>query len=153
MKMPVSIWQFERVLLLSVAVDLFNHASNLRHTSELLSDPVLREVGFGWTAYLIILMSGAGLFTLIWYFIVKRASNAARWTYSTLVVVGSIQLFSKMAVIGEQATLQFVFIGIAVHVLSLYATWLLWRPDCREWFVKGVGKGEVPARHRRRYQD
>lgn len=153
MKKPGSIWQFERLLLLSTMIDLLNHALNLRHTADLLNDPVMREIEFGWSSYMTILISGVGFFAIIWFFVVRKASNVARWTYATLVVFSSLQLFSKLPELYESATLQFLFIGAIGHMLSLYTTWLLFSPNSREWFASGRAGNRSPKRHEHLYRD
>ena len=152
MRKPGSLWQFERVLALATLIELFNQIITLRHAKKVLSDPVLAEIGLGIGTYIGISIAGVGFALLVWFYIVRRASKAARIGFTGLVVLAVFQLATNFSTsLSLPPATQFV--RIASLSVQVYAVWLLYRPDSRAWFAKGIGRAPAPQRHSDRYRD
>ena len=77
---------------------------------------------------------------LLLYFIARRASNVAKWIF---VALTAISLYSLVSGVANPATPKNLLLLVAVlnMALTLYAAWLLFRPDAKAWLAsKDSGK-------------
>jgi|GEM_PF-523172 len=138
---PQSIIWFERLFLASIAVtfvDMFVHPDTFFGTDEMADDAGLIFALLMVVATLIWL----GIEILLWFFIVHRASNLAKWINVILLV---LSLGLTMSSISEYSSSENFFTAVT-HSLLTGATLYLFRPDAALWFrSKGLisdGEGD-----------
>lgn len=152
MSKPVSLWQFERVLALATLIETGTNLANIPYARRVLQD-VAPIPELAWASYLGLLISAVGFGVIIWYFIIKRASNAARIAYSFMVILTIFDIWDKTFHPIIALPWYILALFVIMQCVRMYAVWLLWRPDSREWFAKGIGNAKVPLRHAERYRD
>lgn len=152
MQKPRSLWQFERVLALATVLEIANTLAFASRAREIISESV--EIPpETWSYYLVLMFVSPAFAALVWFFVVKRASNAARIVYSLLVALGAVGIRDRLGIGTGVTPLHVQAVLIMSQSVQIYGIWLLWRPDCRDWFAKGVGNQRVAERHSRKYLD
>lgn len=152
MQKPRSLWQFERVLMLATVMETANTLAFASRARAIIAESAEIPPDT-WSYYLALLVVSPAFACLIWFFVIKRASNAARIVYSALVAIGALGLPDRVATSAVVFPLYTQAILIITTCVLVYGVWLLWRPDSREWFGKGVGTVKVPLRHADRYRE
>lgn len=130
---PPSILWFERLALLSIVpgiVSVYLQWNATLATAE--------RDGFGPGFLIALLALGYGLFLLLLWLVVQRASNVAKWTYVVLSALGFLSLID-VANFGAQGDLLFGLL-LVQYLLSAITLWLLFRADARNWFA-----GRIPV--------
>ena len=152
MQKPQSLWQFERVLMLATVLETANTLAFASRARAIIAESTEIPPDT-WSYYLALLVVTPAFAVLIWFFVVRRASNAARIVYSALVAIGALGLPDRVGTSAEVFPLYTQAILIMTTCVQVYGIWLLWRADSREWFATGIGSRPVPERHRQKYQD
>ena len=129
---PQSIELFEKVYLGAIAVGLVNTFLSWSQVNAMLADPRMQAAGVGSGTLVFGLVVGILIPLLLWYFIARRASSAAKWIYIVLTAVGLFAFLSSLAnplVLKGLVTI----LGAATVALQVYGAWLLFRPDAVAW--------------------
>ncbi len=130
---PASIVNFERVVLLSLALGLIGAYLIWDQTMQTAS-----AAGMGSGTLVTIQAVTIGLYLLLLYFIARKGSPVAKWIYVALAVLGLV-----VGVAGFQQTMQYgtlpLIITIIQYALTLYSLYLLFRPDSKAYFADGRG--------------
>ncbi len=138
--MPKSIERFEQLffarLVLSVIVLIVGWDAQVEiyHQS-----PLAERMGDG------ILFIGPvisyGISLLLWFFIARRGSEAAKWIYVVFFALAALGIVIGLTVhvpgAPEPSAIARVS-GIVGVLLYAASVWFLFRPDTRVWFNKGV---------------
>lgn len=126
---PASIVNFERVVLVSIALGILN-AFLLRDQAAATA----ANQGFGPGFTLAVQAISIAIYLLLIWFISRKASSVAKWIY---VVLGAIGIVFGVA--GYRSTLGFgtlpALITAIQYLLVLASIWLLFRPDAKAWFA------------------
>ena len=134
---PASIANFERVVLLSLAVGVLN--TFLSHDAMVQS---VAAQGFGSGFIIGVQAATIAVMLLLVYFISRKGSPVAKWIY---VILGVLSLIAGVA--GISQTLQLgtlpAILSVVQYVLLLISLWLLFRPDSKAWFADGRGGPET----------
>lgn len=137
---PRSITIFHRLLIAVMVISLVQTAISWTSSQDILqADPATRMFGSWWFLIGVSLIS-YGIYALIWFRIVARASNAARWIFTVLTVLSvvSVPLNLANAVSGLISPLTAILM-LASALVQLAALVCLFLPDARRWFAnKGV---------------
>ena len=135
---PKSIVNFERLVLLYLAVGLLNTYLVWDQTVASLQG---QGAAMGSGTILTIQAITVALYLLLLWFISRKGSPVAKWIY---VVIGALSLV--VGVVGFQQTLSLgtlsLILSIVQYVLLLVTIWLLFRPDAKAWFSDGRGGAE-----------
>lgn len=131
---PRSIILFERVYLTMIALALTHSVIVWDDSVAMLdADPVLSDLG---AAYLLfVLAASMAINLLLWYFVVRRASNVARWILVIFLVINLISVALHVSAGAFPLDLPGVLDALAM-VLYLAATALIFRRDASEWFER-----------------
>jgi hypothetical protein len=125
---PASIVNFERVVLLLIAISLGAAALGWdRSVAE------LERAGIGSGALIGMLAFVTALLLLLMWLIARRGSGAAKWVYVALtliIIATSVPSLSQIARQGAAG----IALNAAYLLLSVVSVWLLFRPDSRGWF-------------------
>ncbi len=116
---PKSVVLFERLLIVSTILGA-------------LDIPLHNDKPFALAMFLIL----TGIF---WFFIVRRASNIARWIFAIALAVGMVRL-PAIYVEARQLGMAAVLLALGVAALRIVGAALLFRKDASEWF-KTKGRG------------
>jgi chromate transport protein ChrA len=142
MQRPVSIVNFERVVLASLALGI---AGTFLARDVMLAEATKQGVGSGFVFGVQAVMIAINL-ALLW-FVARKASPVAKWIYVVLTavftVLGVIGLFNPDSPL---STLSRIIAAVG-YGLSLISIWLLFRPDSNAWFSDGRG-GDEPDPYR-----
>ena len=145
---PRSIQLFEKVYLGGMVLSLVIAAIDWNKVAATIDTPEAKSLGLG-PGFLI----GTLLFNVIaslvlWYFIARRASNAAKWIYIAFSAIGVFFIISSFTDPLVAKGLMLAGNVIAL-LLQLYTVWLLFRPDAVAWLEsKGTnGPGDPTVFH------
>ena len=137
---PPSIVNFERVVLLSLAIGVIN---TLVSYDQMVASVAAQ--GFGSNFVIGVQAVTIAIMLLLLWFISRKGSPVAKWIYVVLSVLGLVS-----AVAGISQTLEFgsisVILSTVQYVLLLISLFLLFRPDSKAWFADGRG-GDADVRH------
>ena len=125
---PRSIVQFERVVLLSIAIAILDSFLSWDRTSAAVSAQGLGD-GFviGAQAFSVV------IYLLLLWFIARKGSFMARGIYVALAVIGLAMGLFSLRQASNYETVSLI-IMIVQLLLSLISIWLLFRPDANAWF-------------------
>ena len=132
MMRPKSIVQFERVYIATIVLGLLNTVLSWNATADQLAavDPMMRQLGPG------VIATGTAISLLVnlvlLYFIARRGSRIAKWIMVVLTVAGILAALPAFMVAPMPPLI--VVITFAMIALSLFAVYLLFRPDAQAWF-------------------
>lgn len=122
---PKSIVQFERVVLLSIAIGIVQSILYWDHATA-----AANARGFGPGVLVGAQLFGIAIYLLLLWFIARKGSFMARGIYVVLTIIGvAMSLFG----LGQVETVPLIF-TIVQALLSLISIWLLFRPDANAWF-------------------
>jgi hypothetical protein len=130
---PASIVNFERVVLLSLAIGVLNTFLNLDEMTASIA-----AQGFGSGFVIGVQAATIAVILLLVYFISRKGSPVAKWIYVVLSVLGLISGLAGMSQTLEMGTVP-VILSVAALILSVISLWLLFRPDSKAWFADGRG--------------
>ena len=127
---PVSILWFERLFLLSLALVLVNSVVQYdAFLAQIRSEPALSAMGSGDGFAIGVIAISLLIPAILWYFIARRASIAAKWMLVALTVFGLPFVNFDPATMFNPARLT----SLVVTGLQLAAIVLLFRADARAW--------------------
>ena len=132
---PGSIVQFERLYLIMVVLGVVNAVMAWdRSVAEIAAQPGLAAAA----PYAMAAVVGFStlLYLLLWYFIARRASRAAKWIYVVLVAISLASVVLQVAG-GRFGIDAAAVVGLAVLALMLWCAALLFRPDSVRWLAAG----------------
>lgn len=128
---PASIVTFERIIILVILLGFV--------TTALTWDGAVamaRRQGIGESLLIALGALSLAINLLLLWLIARRRSAAAKWIFILLSAGGL-----AMALIGAGAIaslpLPLIMLNVVQWLLTLYAIWLLFRPDSRGWFGGG----------------
>jgi hypothetical protein len=128
---------FERLFLASLAVSLVSFFYNFNGMmQDLETQPGLSELGIGSGFLVGSMVVGLVVYLLLWFFIARKASNAAKWILVALLALSFISVPGMVLASWDFG----VVLAIAVYALEVAAAVYLFRPDAVAWL-----KGEARA--------
>lgn len=134
---PTSIVNFERLYLGAIALGVINSFLSWDRSLALLRAQPTVQFGPG---FLIATATiGVAIQLLLWFFIARRGSVAAKWIFIVLVAIGLLALtlsFVRNPTIGGVTGI----LGLVTYALQIAAALMLFRPDARAWL--GGGRGQ-----------
>lgn len=138
---PPSIVRFERLYLASFAVALAGWAFSWQSTADRLAiDP--KTAAYGWLLPAALLLS-CTITLLLWYFVARRASLAAKWVVTILTGLAVVRFaINLMVVVRGTVPLVATLLSTAIVALSVAATLYLFKDDARLWFGEDMMAGE-----------
>jgi hypothetical protein len=132
---------FDRLYLTALLLGIVGGVLNWQATSAFLANnPAIEALGTGLVYGIVVgsVVVGLGINLLLWYFISRRASNAARWIWVVLLVVG---LPGTVRTVSGATGMVLPLAGRGILIinvlLQLAAAAMLFRPDARAWFASG----------------
>ena len=126
---PISIVNFERIVLLSIGLGVINTFMVWDRVSALLAANHLNP-NVGIIALAIVL----ALYGLLIWFISRRGSVVAKWIYVVFTAIGLVYGLTGIGrVAAQDGTFALIF-TIVQDVLAAVSVWLLFRPDASAWF-------------------
>lgn len=134
---PPSIVKFDQLFFATIAFGLVGFAINWDTAmAQLNANPGLSQLGWdGATLMIGAYAMGLAINLLLWFFISRRASNAARWILTALTGYGLISLpFTLFMAPMPVVTMIVVLVSAVLQIAML---WLLFRPDAAAWFKHG----------------
>ncbi len=137
---PRSITIFHRLLIAIMVISLVQTAISWTSSQDVLqANPATRMFGSWWFLLGVSLLS-YGIYALIWFRIVARASNGARWVFAVLTVLSVVSMPMNLANASSGLISPFTMLLMIVSaLLQLAALVCLFLPDARRWFAnKGV---------------
>ena len=132
---PASIVNFERVVLLSLALGVLS-------TFLTFDQMVASAQGFGSGFVIGEQAATIAVMLLLVYFISRKGSPVAKWIYVVLGVlglIGGLSTFSQTLALGTLP----VILTVIQYALLIASLWLLFRPDSKAWFADGRGGPET----------
>ena len=129
MMRPRSIAVFERIILISMALGMFNVFLSWDRTVSNLRPTTPHGFVVGLTAFVFL------IYLILLWFISRRGSTIAMWIYVVLTVVGLPGTIANLSRISSYGLLP-AAITVAQLVLTAASLWLLFRPEARAWFRK-----------------
>lgn len=132
---PNSIIQFDRFFLGSLALAGVNAVLSMQDT---LADPRLARSGLGMGFIVGIQVFSFALMLALWFFISRRAGNAARWILTVMTVLGMFVTIPMVPVLAERGIGNMAF-ALVITVLQVAAVAFLFRSDARAWFARKGG--------------
>ena len=137
---PQSIELFDKVYLGALAISLISVALSW---SETVREFDARVPGSGAALAAGAMAIGFAISLLIWWLIARRASNPAKWVLVVLTAIGLFGFLSSLFLPTVPKDLNFA-VSTVTNLLSVYAAWLLFRPDAVAWLeTKGAdGPGD-----------
>ena len=124
-------WLYLALLILSCFVFALTYDTTL---APLKADPAAVELGLAGAGFILSLFGfGMVILLLLWFFVSRRASNAARWN---LTVIAAFSLVSLPFSVGDMPTLT-ILVELALLALQIASVWFLFRPDAAAWFKHG----------------
>lgn len=136
MNRPDAINTFGKVLLIAIVLGIIRMALSWNAWAALSPYPGIRAAGAGGFVMMRSMVIGTGLWLLLWYFIVHRASNLAKWVYVAIVgltVVGMIVGASNPRIPGGLDRI----IGLVILGLHGFAGGLLFDKKATAWLRRG----------------
>lgn len=133
---PRPITMFHRLLIGVMIISLVQSAMSWTASQDVLqANPETRFLGSWWFLLGVSLIS-YGIYALIWFKIVARASNAARWVFTVLTVMSliSVPLNLSNAASGLISPITAVLMVLSV-LAQLAAAVCLFLPESRRWFA------------------
>ncbi|MFO6446557.1 hypothetical protein ACLBKU_05365 [Erythrobacter sp. NE805] len=133
---PQSIIRFDQLYFATLALGFVGLAINYETSiQQLEADATAARLG-GSTFVIGAYAISTAIALLLWYFVSRRASNAARWIVTVMTGFGLVTLpFSFMMASVPPASLAVAVISAAVQAAML---WFLFRPDANAWFKQGT---------------
>lgn len=142
---PASILLFEKVFFACMALSVLGIAFGW---SEMVATAAAQSPGIADAVPMVMIVAvviGVAVPVLLWFFIARRASNIAKWTYVVLTAIGVLMYLSSLANPAVAKSLMTIFGGITT-VLQVWSAWLLFKPDAATWLEsKGVDGPGDPA--------
>jgi hypothetical protein len=133
---PRSITMFHRLLIAVMAISVVQTAISWTASQSVLEANPSTAMFGSWWFLLGVSVISYGIYALIWFKIVARASNAARWIFTVLTLLSlvSVPLNLTNAVTGliSPATAALM---LASALAQLAAMVCLFLPDARRWFA------------------
>ena len=128
---PKSIELFEKVYLLSIVLSMFG-PKRMYPVTEMAFSQTGVDAPIVGQALIAGVVLGFLIPLLLWYFIARRASNVAQWILIALTALG---LLSFVAGLADPARTKGMLLAgsVVITALTLYAVWLLFRPDAKAW--------------------
>ena len=126
---PQSIELFEKVYLGALAISLISVALTW---SETVREFDARVPGSGAALAAGAMAIGFAISLLLWWLIARRASNPAKWVLVVLTAIGLFGFLSSLFMATVPKDLNFA-VSTVTNLLSVYAAWLLFRPDAVAW--------------------
>jgi hypothetical protein len=129
---PKSIVIFDWIYLGSLVLGLINSAlSYSALTQRFRTDPALAPMGDAGAPFVVVTLAiSTAVMLVLWFFISRRASNAAKWILTGLTILG---------VLGVVQSLQLPVAGVSftgtliITALQCGAVYLLFRKDAAAW--------------------
>ena len=142
---PQSIERFEKVYLGSIALGLVNTALNWGELTASVQKATTGGVVLGPSVMIVSIALGLVISLLLWFFIVRRASNVAKWIFVVITAIGVFGVLSSL--VNPSAPKGLAMIGgLAATALQVFAAWLLFKPDAAEWLEsKGASGAGDPS--------
>ena len=146
---PKSIRWFDRLYLTAIALGMIFSAMSASEIFE-LSAMHPENNGYFMTTLFAPVVYRLVIGMPLWFFIARRASNAAKWIWISmlaLVVIGSPIALLATAVHPEillHAGFESMFFIITIPLLYIIAASMLFRPDAKAWFA-AKGKPVDPS--------
>lgn len=78
------------------------------------------------------------LMLALWFFISRRAGNAARWILTVMTVLGMLVTIPMVPVLAERGIGNMAF-ALVITALQVAAVAFLFRADARAWFARKGG--------------
>lgn len=128
---PKSIVMFERVVLISLLLGIFNA---FLMWDRLSADAAAQGMTSG-TLITVQAITTAIYLLLIW-FIARKASPVAKWIYVVLTVLGVLLALAGMGQTMTMGTAS-IIITVIQYILLIFSVWLLFKPDAKAWFADG----------------
>jgi len=137
---PKSIRWFDRLYFAHLACNLI---SRVFHLLLPLQQSVTHHVTLAIRIGAFVVVYGISL--LIWFFISRRGSSFAKWSWMCMMLLGLVLLPRSVARIEHEmlSSLRLTIVAVG-WLLSSSATVMLFRPDARAWFA-AKGKPIDPA--------
>ena len=137
---PQSIELFEKVYLGAIGVGLVNTALSWGALTASLQNAGKAAVAMGPGLMVVSIALSLVISLLLWFFIVRRASNIAKWIYLVITAIGVFGVLSSLA--NPLAPRGVTMIGGFVATgLQVFAAWLLFRPDAVAWLESKGANG------------
>jgi len=132
---PQSITMFSRLFLGSLALGTVNYALNYENAiGQLQADPAAAQLGTAGAGIMIAtFVFSMAISLLLWFFIARRASNAARWILTVFTVIGVLSLPLSIG----KLPVPVMLVALAITGLQVAALWFAFRPDAKAWFKHG----------------
>ena len=130
---PRSIIRFERFFLAALLLGLLNTVLTFPSTMvRLNANPIIEATRYPVTMMIAMLAISFGIQLLLWFFIARKASNAAK---VILVVLTVLSIASKITTIGTLMTQDIVTLtgSFLITILKIIAIIHLFRPDAKVW--------------------
>lgn len=127
---PKSIERFEKVYLVSLAISLWLIASISWNDMVGKFETWFPGGGAALAAGAFAISMAISL--LLMWFVARRASNIAKWVIVVLTAIGMVGFLSSLFMATVPKDLSFAG-SAATNLLSVYAAWLLFRPDAAAW--------------------
>lgn len=133
---PRPITMFHRLLIAVMVISLVQTAMSWTASQGILqADPATRMFGSWWFLLGVSLVS-YGIYALIWFRIVARASNGARWVFTVLTVVSAISVPLNLSNAASGLISPATAIMMVLSVLAQLAAMVcLFLPESRRWFA------------------
>lgn len=139
---PEPIILFEKVFFASLGVGIANAALSWDQVGGMLDDPAIRATGIGGGALALSLAFQLLLPLLLWFFIARRPRVIAKWVFVILTALGLLGFLAVLA--DPEAPPGMLTIGGAVAtLLQIYAAWLLFTPEAKEWLGERDGPDDA----------
>lgn len=130
---PASIALFEKLVYLSIALSAvaivlgWDALGRMAQAQPGMSASLAQGVLIGAVIF------GFAIPLLLVWFIARRASTVAKWIFVVLTAFSVYSFVAGLANPDLPKNLLFVFNAVTT-ALSVYAAWLLFRPDAKAWF-------------------
>jgi hypothetical protein len=135
---PNSIILFERLFLASLALSAI--ASVISYDAvlaELNRDPAMEQLGLGGGFVIGMLALGMAIYLLLWFLIVRKASNVAKWVLVVFVAIGLLSFAASLPSFTLDVN---SLLALASYALEVAGVACLFRSDAVAWL-----RGERPA--------
>lgn len=140
MNRPESISLFGKVLLAAVVLQFIRMTLNWDAWAAISYNPAIQSSRSGSLVMIQGMVFATGLWLLLWYFIVHRASNVAKWIYVVVVILLIINTMLGASNPQTPKGLDKV-IGLVILALQGFAGGLLFSNDAKIWLQSG-GRGQ-----------
>lgn len=140
---PTSIRLFEKLLFAGLGLSLLSMVINWQAVTAVVRDPRLAALDLGEGFVIGSVAISFAIYLLLWYFIARRASTVAKWTFVFVTGINLLNFVSGLGANGLSVGLV-PLLGIVALALQVYAAWLLFRPDAQAWFNDDRGNQAGP---------